>query len=471
MVMDGMPVLTEVEEFCKKNKLLHFGEHILLACSGGPDSLALVDIFLRLRSTWDLQLSVAHFEHGIRGAASRDDAAFVLDFCRGQGLPCYCESADVPLWAAKHHASLETAARKLRYAFLYRIASQAGAGCIATAHHADDQAETVLMRIFRGTGTEGLAAIRPRRGRLIRPFLGVTRAAIEAYCFARSLKPRHDVTNDELTCTRNRLRLSLLPLLRTEYNPEITQALCRTAEIAAAECDYLKHLAFLAGRRIFVKCDEGPDRVSCQPFAAVHLALQRLLLRQWIMDACGSLRGIGFEHLESVRELILHQQTGTEIQLPAGWQVRIRYGYACMHRAAQRLTAPDIEKVRLVVPGLTMLTELGISIEARLLSQLPEHLAEGEIVCDYAQIHLPLLVRGRCPGDRLFLEQGRKKLKDFFIDEKIPREQRNHIPLVCIGPDILWVVGYRRSRLARATVNTRQFLLLRAIKSHKERGN
>ena len=184
-------MLAQVATFCEQNKLLVPGDSVLIACSGGPDSLALVQVLLALRDRYQLRLAVGHFEHGIRGAASLADAAFVRDFCQREGLPFYLAAADVPAYSRQHHLSLETAARLLRYRFLRETAQRIAAGTlIATAHQADDQAETVLMRVLRGTGVDGLAGIRPRTADIIRPLLCVTRAEIEDYCRRQGLQPR-----------------------------------------------------------------------------------------------------------------------------------------------------------------------------------------------------------------------------------------------------------------------------------------
>ena len=233
-------LLAKDEAFCKQNSLFAPGTAVLAACSGGPDSLALLHLLLSLRERWQLQLAAAHFEHGIRGAASLADAAFVRDFCQARGVPFYLGQADVPGYASAQQLSLETAARTLRYRFLRSTAAKLGEGTrIATAHQADDQAETVLMRILRGTGVDGLAGIAPRAGELIRPLLCATRAEIEAYCRQQGLEPRHDATNDVPDCTRNRLRLELLPQLAAEYNPDISAALCRLAAIASEESSFI----------------------------------------------------------------------------------------------------------------------------------------------------------------------------------------------------------------------------------------
>ena len=233
-------MIEEALRYARAQGLLHHGMHVLVACSGGPDSLALLDILLRLRGRLRLALTVAHFEHGIRGASSEGDASFVAAFCKERGVPCFIGHGDVPSAARAQGKSLELAARELRYAFFWQTMARVGADVLATAHHADDQAETVLMRILRGTGLDGLSAMKPREGKKIRPLLFARRAEILAYCGARGLEPRHDATNDLPDCTRNVLRLKVLPYLQQSCNPEVARALCQLAELARADCDYLE---------------------------------------------------------------------------------------------------------------------------------------------------------------------------------------------------------------------------------------
>ena len=231
-----MDILKRFEKNWQENIALPAGTLVLAACSGGIDSLALLDMLDLLKDRLGIQVAAAHFEHGIRGQASLEDADFVKEFCVSRGIECHVDFASVPEEAARAGESLETAARRLRYDFLRRIAArlvrQDGAAhvAIATAHHRDDQAETVLMHLIRGTGIRGLGGIRAIQGDLIRPLLFASKQELADYCQLRQLCPRHDATNDEADCFRNRLRLKLLPLLAEDYNPAIGDALCQLAD-------------------------------------------------------------------------------------------------------------------------------------------------------------------------------------------------------------------------------------------------
>ena len=249
-------------EHVRREGLLPRGAHVVVACSGGPDSLALLSLLLELRPLLSLTVTAAHYEHGIRGGASAEDAAFVRRFCAARAVPCIVESGDVPQAAARASESLETAARRLRYAFLERTRGRVDASLIVTAHHADDQAETVLLHLLRGTGLDGLAGIPARDAarHLVRPLLPFPKQELVDYCRARGFSPRHDATNDVPDALRNRVRLSLLPELARAYNPAIRQGLCRLADIAAEEREAAEHQAAREAARLIEQLPAGRAR-------------------------------------------------------------------------------------------------------------------------------------------------------------------------------------------------------------------
>ena len=319
-------LLKRTARYCEAEGLISSGMGVLVACSGGADSLSLLDMLVRLSrlSRYDFRVEAAHFEHGIRKAcgASLADARFVEDFCRERGIPCRVGHGDVPALALAQGLSLETAARELRYAFLERVRRERGLDVIATAHQADDQAETVLMRLLRGTGIEGLSAMRPRaRGRLplIRPLLFATRREIEEYCAARGLEPRQDATNGELDCTRNRLRLETLPHLATEYNPRLAQALCQLAKLSADETDFISEQADAVWPELV-----ADGRLLARPFRHLHPVLQRIVLRRYWQLCTGSGKDLPFAHVERLRSVLLNGHAGSQQELPHGWLFRLQ---------------------------------------------------------------------------------------------------------------------------------------------------
>lgn len=318
-------LLKDTASFCEREGLIPPGARILVACSGGPDSLALLDILARLSglAKYDFSVEAAHFEHGIRveDEASRADASFVEEFCGKRNIPCTIGHGDVPAFAEAGQLSLETAARQCRYDFLEQTRKKRGLDLIATAHQADDQAETVLMRLLRGTGTAGLAAMRPRAvGELplIRPLLFAPRSAIEGYCEARQLSPRLDATNELMDCTRNKLRLKTLPELREDYNPRLSQALCQLADICAAEADYISSQAKEAFARLW--CPQG---LEAKGFKELPQALQWAVLRLFWQQETGSQKDLPYAHVQRLCKVLNEGHAGSQQQLPHGCCLRL----------------------------------------------------------------------------------------------------------------------------------------------------
>lgn len=454
-------MLEEAVHYARAQDLLHPGMHVLVACSGGPDSLALLDILLRLRRRLNLVLTVAHFEHGIRGAASEADARFVEAFCRERGVPCCIGHGDVPAVAKEQGKSLELMARELRYAFLWRTLERCGADVLATAHHADDQAETVLMRILRGTGIDGLAAMRPREGKKIRPLLFARREAILAYCRERRLQPRHDATNDIPDATRNLLRLRVLPYLQQACNPGVARSLCQLAELARADSDFLEQQ--LEEIWPYLTREENDERrIVLVSLRRQHPALQRRALRRLFAETAGNGRDLSFSHVEELRLLALSAQaTGKTLDLPGGIEAHFTHNRLILRRALPEggherdggLSMP----IPVAIPGSTACG--GMAIEATLLELLPEDVGSRGFYLDASALRCgPLVLRHRQPGDFIGLAGGRKKLKDVLIDDKIPREARANLLLLAIGHEVLWIVGRRRTNHYPVTDHTKRIL-------------
>lgn len=328
--------------FARAHALWKDGDGIVIACSGGPDSLALADVLQRMQGMFHLRLVLAHFEHGIRGEASRDDARFVESWARGKGVPFELGAADIPSLAVVDGQSVETEARVRRYAFLERVREAYGFSAIATAHHADDQAETVLLHLLRGTGTAGLAGIRPKSrlqlagrdgkrpgaGYLIRPFLGVTKKEIAAYCVWAGLHPRQDATNDEKDAMRNRVRLELLPALR-RYNPQITEALGRLSEVAADDQAAL---------------DTWASRIALPPrvleLRRLPRAVARLVLRRYWREVTGSAQDLPLEAVNRVLHLAAKYRNSGREQLPHHATAVCRQGYCIIQWKKKRKGEP-----------------------------------------------------------------------------------------------------------------------------------
>ena len=450
-----MDLLPRVTAFVARHGLWQPGGQVLVACSGGPDSLALLSLVLALKDKQNLTVWAAHFDHGIRGDAGRADAAFVAAFAASHAIPCRVAREDVPQYAVRHGLSLEMAARERRYRFLQKTVAEMGAGAvIATGHQADDQAETVLMRILRGTGLYGLSAMRPRWGNIVRPLLTVSRVEIEAYCRAQGLSPRRDATNEEMDAVRNRLRLELIPFLRAKYNPEITAALCRLADIAREDRDVwqrdVDELWQTAVRPI-----SGGWALEGTVFARQPAALQEGILRR-LAEVMGERMHFRFAHYEALKTLLVKGGTGTRLDLPGRWRGEMVYGV--LHVYQSEVAAVSWQPRRLSVPGEVSLPELGLCVEAVPVEALPMDLGPMVIAVDADALPLPWEIRLRQHGDWLQVEQGTKKLKKLLIDAKIPREVRASLPIFTAHGQVFWVGGLRQAAWGRATSKTKRIV-------------
>jgi tRNA(Ile)-lysidine synthase len=456
-------MLTKVRAWIERQQLIGPAETIVAACSGGPDSLALVHILSRLAPQWGLTLAVAHVDHMFRGAESEADAAFVGEFCAGLGLAFHQIALDVPAYIGSSGRSPQDAARVLRYRYLRQIAAKLGGAKIATGHHRDDQAETVLLNLLRGAGSTGLAGMKPVDGDIIRPLLDITRDEIEAYCIENDLRPRLDSSNLKTHYLRNYLRLELMPLLQQRFNANLTQTLCRTARLVGDEHQFIAEQASCLSPDV-IRQEDAYLELDCRRLNSCHIALRREIFRQAIAKKRGSLKGITFLHVERLVELASNGIVGSVIELPGGLVARKGYDLVTIELPIVLAPLPRLEPpgIELNVPGVTTVPILDLTLTARLLTTRPDDSLSSGAIFDWDQLIPPLTVRTRQEGDRFWPSgaPGSKKLKDFLIDGKVLREERDHIPIVCDQQGIIWVGGYRQTERARPDNSTRCFLHL-----------
>lgn len=456
------------------------GKTLLVAVSGGGDSLALLYALQHLRREFDLRLHGAHLNHNLRAAAAAD-AAFVKDTFRRLNIPCEIHSADVAAYRRAHGLSLEDAARRLRYRFLADAAARCNAHAVAVAHTADDQAETLLMHIIRGSGLAGLRGMQPLERlaidnadlALFRPLLTVSRAQTYAYCAALGLLPRHDETNLSVEHARNRIRLELLPLME-RVNPAARDALLRLASNASEDGAYIQGQANAVWREVARQVDGGGIvTLDARSLARQHPAIQSRVLRRAVHAAQGSAGGIDIDrgHILAMRRM-LTGPAGKTLSLPGGVLFAAGYGVARIGRtdavqaALARLPA-IVGEHPLAIPGETRVGGWRITAavcdnvdRARAVGRCGDSAAE---TLDLDRLGGDLRLRARLPGDR-FQPLGMahsKKLQDFMVDERIPREMRHCIPLLVSGKGIACVVGWRIAHWARVRDDTRRCLRLR----------
>lgn len=449
-------MLTALRGWIARHGLPAKGGRVLAACSGGPDSLALVHLLDAVRGEYGFSLAVAHVNHGLRGAEADADAAFVRSFAARLGLPCYDTAVDAAALAAAEGRSLEEAARMLRWEYLRRVAAELGGALIATGHHRGDQAETVLLNLFRGAGGAGLAGMKPAGDGVIRPLLACGRDEIEAYCREQGLAPRTDSMNFCTDFQRNYVRLELMPRLAAAFNANIAATLCRTAEVVGDEHAFVAAAAEAAWPEA-VAGDGDAMAVDCAALAGLHVAVRRELIRRVVAKKRGDLRGISFFHVEKLLELAFKGSTGGAVELPGGLTVRREYG-SLVFAAAPPAAAIGPPGVELAVPGTTLLPALGLAVTARLSAERPASGGQHRAVFAWEELRPPIRVRSRLAGDRF--RPGGKKAKDYIIDAKVPRHRRDGVPVFTDGQGIIWLGGVRQGKRGRPGAATGTFLEL-----------
>ncbi|HEX9779568.1 MAG TPA: tRNA lysidine(34) synthetase TilS [Geopsychrobacteraceae bacterium] len=433
------------------------GARLLVALSGGVDSVVLLHLLQRLAPERGLNLAAAHLDHGIR-PESGDDARFVSALCRKGEIPLTLERCDVPALARDRRLSLEMAAREARREFLLRTAARQQAEYIVLAHHRDDQAETFLLRLLRGSGLSGLCGMQPRRGSWLRPLLQLGRQQVLDYARDWQLVWVEDLSNRDDRYLRNRVRHELLPQLR-RYNPRLEERLdllCRQQQV---EEDFWTQLIGTTLPAVIISRDDGL-RLCRRGLLNLHPALRLRTLREAIRLLRGNLQGVTEKHLAAVAHLLHTERSQASVDLPGLWAAR-RYQQLWLCSSAPESDRYGFE---LQVPGDVALPE-GSLLRAE-FADAPR--GESDSVVEFAaqQLVFPLQVRSFRPGDRFRPAGtgGGKKLKDFFIDIKLEREQRQRVPLVVSGGEILWVAGVRRSACAPAGKKSGRVLRLELVR-------
>jgi tRNA(Ile)-lysidine synthase len=469
----AMALSGRVRETVRKYALARAGTRVLIALSGGPDSVALLHLLRDLEAEGELVVAgVAHFNHQLRGADADADEAFCRALGASLGLPVEVGGGDVRAAARDARRSIEDIARDLRYAFLERAADRLGADAIAVAHSLDDQSETFLLRLVRGSGSRGLAAILPRAGRVIRPLLEIPRADLRAYASQRALAFRDDPSNRDLSIPRNRVRHELIAYLEREFNPGINRVLAREASLARADEDYLQREAIDLADRIVLPTTGGQIEIDAVALRSLHPALASRVARHALASRASG-RFVGSHHVERLLQLA-EASVGTAIDLPGQRAIRQRdaivLGSPSPRIGRERRQWANSFRILLSIPGEVTLDNHGWVVSASRLDGRDRGSGFGpargpEVTIAADLLTLPLAIRSRQHGDR-FRPIGlghRKKLQDFLVDRKIPRETRDSLPLVVDGEDrIVWVVGETVAEDFRVTEPARGVILLKA---------
>jgi tRNA(Ile)-lysidine synthase len=477
---------SQVLSFIQAQQLFQPQDRILVGVSGGPDSMALLYLLSRWQTELELTLGVAHFQHGLRGQESEAEAAFVTRQAAALGLPLYLDGGDVRGFAKLHKISLQVAARRLRLAFFARWRQEQGYAKLALGHTADDQVELFFLRLLRGAGPEGLKGMWPRSpGGVVRPLMNSTKNAILSWLEQENLPYCLDSSNFQRHYQRNRVRLELLPELTQHYNPQLPQAIRRTQVLLQEQESYLAQETARLLAEICSNCRPGKLHLKLAPLLKLHPYLQKRVLRLALEQAGEEdLADLSYRHVEAALNLSCSPYPSGEISLPGNWRL-IRRGGELQLRLGNQETAPAEEFIlpsqengTFSARGWTLnWTTYPVPLLDIPLSPLQNASGHADVTAngsrltthcliDRHQVQFPLSLRSLQPGDRFqpLGMRGHKKLQDFLVDAKIPRQQRQAISLLVSHDRIIWVVGYRLADPVKITPLTTNILQITAYR-------
>ncbi|MCX7723715.1 MAG: tRNA lysidine(34) synthetase TilS [Thermodesulfovibrio sp.] len=452
-----MDILKKVKNTIEKYNMLSFGDHVLVGLSGGPDSVCLLHILNMLKPSYKLKISAAYIDHGLRPDDIPKEIEFCKKLCESLDVSFYTRSVEVKDLAQKEKISIQEAARILRYAALEQISLNINAHKIAVAHNLDDQAETVIMRLLRGAGPAGLSGIHPVRKKIIRPFIEIERKEIEKFLSEKNISYLTDPSNESLKYLRNKIRKTLMPIIKT-ISPEATKIISKTADILREENDYINVTVTKTLMRLMSRKTDNTVELFCNPMEPLNIVILRRALR-FAVDSVRDLRGLTFDHIEDIIKLIKNGKTGDRLYLPKG--IRVIKGYSTLIITAEppkRLSTYEITK-----PQDIYLKESSTFLSLKEVKREEiQDFGNGKtlIYVDMDKIKFPLIIRARKPGD-YFYPFGfgkRKKLQDFFVDEKVPRDERDIIPIIESDGNIVCIVGYRLDDRFKIDDNTKRCL-------------
>jgi tRNA(Ile)-lysidine synthase len=491
------------EVFLKKFKqtiarydLLGKGEKVLVAVSGGPDSVALLYALMEIKNEFDLDICVAHLNHKLRGRESDQDQKFVKNLASEVDLKFFTKSIDVKKEAKKRKLSLEETARLVRYSYLEDLANRIKADRIAVGHQADDQTETFLMRLLRGAGGSGLSGIPAKRGKIIRPLLETKKEEIEKFLKEKGQSYRTDSSNLLPNYFRNKIRLLLLPLIKKKFNPKIVDVLNRASNIISSQQQYIEKsceeiLDFLckSKRKMVrlpsarlpstslrdgeqsrtVRTSRSPQKdeivLDLKRFVNYDICLKREMIRLCVKELNGDSTNLSFDSIERALNLIQRKKSGRKVKLTGNIWAEVSGKNLAIYKEGKKQYNHPIS-----LPGEKNLRSLGMKIKSEIVfrSSLPEKIrSKGEevVFLDWEKLKGPFNLRSRRPKDKFkpLGMEGTKSIADFLIDTKVPRYERDEVMLLTSQGRIAWVVGYRISDEFKVTDKTKKVLKMVVI--------
>lgn len=464
---DSRPFIVAVEKTIQRYSMLRPGDTVLVGVSGGPDSVALLHVLATIAQKWHLRLAAAYLNHKLRREAEQE-ANFVADLSARLSIPCEIGSKDVAQYRSLHRISVQQAARAVRYRFYAEAAAKHSAQKIALGHHSEDNAESILIHFLRGSGPLGLSGIPPvRDGMFIRPLIDMTRKEILSFLDHNRIEYLTDESNASLKYLRNKIRHKLIPDLKAQYNPNIARQLHQLSTIVREEEDFWEKTVTPIFQDLTLKKDEDYRGLDLEGLQKLHPALRRRVIRKGIAAIKGDLSRIEFKHIKAIEELITCVNPSGSLDLPGKVCVMrepamvLFYSHRPDETAHYRYSVYDLK-------GEVFIREINTTLRLSVCQPYEASVNKAGACCaflDLDVIRFPLIVRNFVPGDRFrpLGMSGTKKVKDFFIDEKVPIRIRKLCPIVLSEGAIIWVGGHRLSELAKITSRTRKVLKLELL--------
>lgn len=456
-------MINKVKHFIIKNSLLNKGDKVLVALSGGPDSVCLLHCLHMLKGEFNLEIGAAHVNHMLRGNEAINDEEYVKELCGKLGVQCYIQRIDIDRISKEKGISHEMAGREERYSFFERLKKKHGYTKVAIAHNANDQAETVIMRMMRGTGLDGLCGIRVKReGDIIRPILSLKRNEIEKYCSSNNLNPQIDKSNLEKVYSRNKVRLDILPYMQENFNEDIINAINRMASILQKDNEYMGQ----ESDKIYKKyCTYISDDLCLNnELFNLNEAIVTRVVKKAFIKYSNIHNNFEMKHIYDVIEL-RGLGTNKKINLPNGIIAENIYGDIYLRKRISSLKINNNKDIVVVKDeiekSIISFGEYRIAFDV-LSNKNNIEFSNNPLIkyFDYDNIKEGLSIRNRKDGDKIRLlgMKGTKKLKDIFIDLKIPREKRDYIPILCFDNSIAWIIGHKVSEDFKVTKKTKKIL-------------
>lgn len=460
----------KVIAYIRKNKLIESGDKVLVALSGGPDSVCLLNILCKVKDEFNITLGAAHINHMLRGDDSDKDEEYVIELCNKMEIPSYIKKVDINTYSDENKMSSEMAGRKVRYDFFEEIMMKYNYNKIATAHNANDQAETIIFRLIRGSGLEGLGGIKTYRdNKIIRPILCLNRDEVEEYIKKENLNPRIDKTNFEKIYNRNKIRLDILPYIKEHFNEDIIQTLNRTAELLQKDNEFLESESLKVYQKYCIEYDKY--FIIKKDAFTNHDAIVSRMLRKALIRYSNQNYDFEMKHIYEIMDLA-RKKTGKIIDLPKNIFVENIYGdiYIKNKLSQKKINSNKIKLNKRDIDNQKIDFQDFFIQFTVMKNDKNINLKENEFIkyFEFDKIENEIILKTREDGDKLVPlgMKGNKKVKDIFINMKIPKDLRNSIPILCFDNKIAWIIGIRTSEEYKISNNSKN--ILKVIVSRKE---